>query len=118
MNRCRSDRGSVLPLVLAVLAGLLCISWALSLAMQAVALRIKLGVAANQSAVLAAGTALRGELACTGVQWPSWAKLVSCEELPEEVWITLTSDIGPPLPFAVTATARVGYGVNLAELSP
>lgn len=121
MNRHGSfaaDRGSVLPIVIAGLAGLCGLTLLLSYSLQGAALRLRLGAVAHRLAVLEAGAALAGRATCTFVPSMAGLQVVGCRDDGREILIEVAAEAGWPYPAPIRAAGRVGYGAEWDELAP
>lgn len=114
----RSEVGSVLPLVVAVLAALLALTMLLSYALQGAVLRLRLGQTAQRLAVLEAGAALAGRSTCNFVPPLTGIRLRGCQDDGREIRIELSQEAGWPYPLPIRAVGRVGYGPDWNEVAP
>lgn len=115
---CRSDAGSVLPLVISVLAALLALTMLLSYALQGAVLRLRLGQAAHRLAVLEAGAALAGRATCAFVQPLDGIRLLDCSDDGRQIRVEVSQEVGWPYPLPIRAVGRVGYGPDWNEADP
>ena len=115
----KSERGSVLPVTLAAMFGLLICFASLWQGAQLISLRVGANQSAHELAVVGAEVALMGLNACGAVSARSTFQVRSCQDSGAELAVAISVPLAEPIGGFVIGEARVGYGsYNSEELDP